>query len=1345
MPKNSLILNGFGGGLNKEADDSDIISSGEGKDELTVSDYIFSDRRGKLIARKPLIQSLTGVYDFDNHALAGSWTEGTYTNAFTQKASQSGASQVTTGTGLKITCVVNGSGDVTSTTIVEGGSGYLVNDTIIFVDPGAGSSELTYTVQTLNGTAIGVTTDSDANDVTANDLLYHNSKIYQKKGTYSVAEDVSWSGRGEYQVLKPTDGQLNPTTAAVLKNGVDIGISNDSSGDIVLFRGREAAVLNGVDGEAILFDSSGKLGDSSSNLGGDRYLKGSVDANADGSYGWNQGHWYDFTNTEHAISIDNIHGGTTSGCYQTSLFAVAKNDAGTQRLVRIGEHVNTSTSTLAQTEMSATDVSEMDYFVFTRNGDTNVAGTALSDAGTPAGGDESPFLNFRIGNFEMTNNNYEDGAYGSTIPSLAGKSINVEIKMITLTNVEGVYVILHNYPSHVKQKYDYSGGADANVKVWKITSTMIEDLGGINLWHRITLPEETALYTGSNFSYGNIGICSVGVRMTDGATGNQDQEYMNLRELSFTGSQAFGWSEKIFQFHQTSINSKGLESLPYRYSNFYGPNSQFSGSDYPVKLIVNKCTGAELSKGKIYYEEIDSSGSSLGDKFLFCEWDGTKGVKKAGDDEFTAWDSNNQRTFTYDDPPVNSTYTLESGYPEGVETVNAIWETASVVGRQVYIGNVAKGVAELSIVKNDNGASYNTGRYTIEATASGNLVKLHYINHPTKDFLLEDKTIPWAGGASTNEERTLNNTSRAIEYSDLETHGFAVNQYISMDGWTNGANNGIFKITAIGDHGMNGTLAGGENEMTLKCQVPDTGAVSGSGVGVFQIYASDMEGNEDTFVFYSNSNAPNSASNITRDASNRINSSLNPNGVSPATTDLHVATAIADTFNNFSALGITATTSGSSSDAYVHFTMDDPGTYKNTGTTNKAGMIFTINTTQGNYGSGAWTLQSGAGTVTAANANASTSLTRSFENGTGTYGKYKNNQLTLTKVDGSAAGLVDETPSSGSTNIKLLGFDSDLETSDVYDTSLILKSAIGKKAGFPDNLFIDLELGGDAIVHMVSSADRLFIFSQTKLVIINVAQDIEFLEASMDHMGISNPRQVCKVGEGVSFINNSGVFFFDGQQVQDLRLGRMGDVALDGDNCAIGYDANRGILYTWFTATTLFFYSLQTQSWAGHSYLSSYTNLIPDTNVDNGKDGLSFYEKSGKIYYIGTDVVSGTHNVNKVQLETGRISIGNIAQNKKFYNVKVSVQNAKNLRLYWRTDEVETAWTEHASASDNGIWIAQGTSVSDTVECKLSRAKGKWLQIKIISASTDGATGAVSPTNMSIGDISIVYRGRLIK
>ena len=55
MPKQTLTLNGFAGGLNLDADESDLASSGQGEDEVQESKNFFLDKRGKIVAEYPEI------------------------------------------------------------------------------------------------------------------------------------------------------------------------------------------------------------------------------------------------------------------------------------------------------------------------------------------------------------------------------------------------------------------------------------------------------------------------------------------------------------------------------------------------------------------------------------------------------------------------------------------------------------------------------------------------------------------------------------------------------------------------------------------------------------------------------------------------------------------------------------------------------------------------------------------------------------------------------------------------------------------------------------------------------------------------------------------------------------------------------------------------------------------------------------------------------------------------------------------------------------------------------------------------------------------------------------------
>lgn len=49
-------------------------------------------------------------------------------------------------------------------------------------------------------------------------------------------------------------------------------------------------------------------------------------------------------------------------------------------------------------------------------------------------------------------------------------------------------------------------------------------------------------------------------------------------------------------------------------------------------------------------------------------------------------------TLEFESPPTSTTFTLESGYPEGTEEIDCFWDHAAVVGRTAYIGGVTQPV-----------------------------------------------------------------------------------------------------------------------------------------------------------------------------------------------------------------------------------------------------------------------------------------------------------------------------------------------------------------------------------------------------------------------------------------------------------------------------------------------------------------------------------------------------------------------------------------------------------------------------------------------------------------------------
>ena len=125
----------------------------------------------------------------------------------------------------------------------------------------------------------------------------------------------------------------------------------------------------------------------------------------------------------------------------------------------------------------------------------------------------------------------------------------------------------------------------------------------------------------------------------------------------------------------------------------------------------------------------------------------------------------------------------------------------------------------------------------------------------------------------------------------------------------------------------------------------------------------------------------------------------------------------------------------------------------------------------------------------------------------------------------------------------------------------ILKSAVGKYDSFTlERRIATSKADGDSIVKLEEYADRLLEFKKNKMSLINISQEIEFLEDVFMHKGAANPAAVCKTDYGIAWINNLGCFLYDGQKVNNLlekggrQLLKQSDWNIFiGSNTMIGY------------------------------------------------------------------------------------------------------------------------------------------------------------------------------------------------
>jgi hypothetical protein len=100
----------------------------------------------------------------------------------------------------------------------------------------------------------------------------------------------------------------------------------------------------------------------------------------------------------------------------------------------------------------------------------------------------------------------------------------------------------------------------------------------------------------------------------------------------------------------------------------------------------------------------------------------------------------------------------------------------------------------------------------------------------------------------------------------------------------------------------------------------------------------------------------------------------------------------------------------------------------------------------------------------------------------------------------------------------------------------ILKSQVNRFDTFPEGLgSVDVVIrDGENIVKLETFADRILQFKENSLYIINVSENVDFLEDTYRNKGCAYPYHVTKTDYGIAWFNIHGVYFYDGKQVSNL-------------------------------------------------------------------------------------------------------------------------------------------------------------------------------------------------------------------
>ena len=322
------------------------------------------------------------------------------------------------------------------------------------------------------------------------------------------------------------------------------------------------------------------------------------------------------------------------------------------------------------------------------------------------------------------------------------------------------------------------------------------------------------------------------------------------------------------------------------------------------------------------------------------------------------------------------------------------------------------------------------------------------------------------------------------------------------------------------------------------------------------------------------------------------------------------------------------------------------------------------------------------------------------------------------------------------------------------------KSMPGRFDTFPLSRKIEASIqDGDEIIKLEEYADRILQFKKLKMHLINVSQDVEFLEDTFMHKGVSCPGAVCKTDFGVAWANEVGAYFYDGKTVKNLLEKRGQQVISDwasfvGSNPQVGYiPKQRQLIFTMSGDATpagdVYLFDMITNSWVyGDTKVADtdlQSNFVNDINGD-----LVYHEEGGAVKKWNDSAVASA----KASIITKDIDFGDPSRRKKIYKVYVSYKgDATNVEARYGVDGISplsgaflrTNADGSTAGTQSGTYKAfyQGSvGTTDWVNAELkpvnsiNNVKSFRFQLK--------SNGSIS-SDFEINDITIVYRMKGIK
>lgn len=227
----------------------------------------------------------------------------------------------------------------------------------------------------------------------------------------------------------------------------------------------------------------------------------------------------------------------------------------------------------------------------------------------------------------------------------------------------------------------------------------------------------------------------------------------------------------------------------------------------------------------------------------------------------------------------------------------------------------------------------------------------------------------------------------------------------------------------------------------------------------------------------------------------------------------------------------------------------------------------------------------------------------------------------------------------------------------------VIKSPVNQFDVLPyDNIIEPVVNDGSEVSALFEFADRLLMFKTVDLYIINIGGALEYLEQKIAFGGIDRPQQASNTPYGIAWINQRGLYLFNGKETIKLneKQGRsvLSESQLQlysGTYSAMGYDFKLNKLFLrpdYSGSTSTLIYDFNTESFLREE--GAYAGTVLTNFAQNREGRIIWGRHMGSIATTGIQTIEDNPSTRWGNLETGYLDFGDPAQFKQFQSLYIT-------------------------------------------------------------------------------------------